>query len=202
MPAFSPDGGRRSRERLAQTRACCGHAVNSEWIHVRLAFVESLDGFKDFRPGKFTRDDEIIVNHCDLDPLFLQVPSEHVTLCFGESPVSVRILQNSSSSRKIRVSMEISRSELLIPVCICERPESNLVQCLSVVHIIGRLNCKSLFALVPCPGCSEVPKSCFLFQKVDGFHGSRPIPHKRCCLIKVGAAAGCGAEANDGSRFS
>jgi hypothetical protein len=75
---------------LAQTRACCPHlaAVNSEWIHVRLTFVESLDGFKDLRPGKFTCDDEIIVNHCGLEPLFIQVRS-----VLASSPVSVRILQ-------------------------------------------------------------------------------------------------------------
>ena len=109
-PAFSPDGGIAKQGegyRFLPKRVLAGHAVDLEWIHVRLAFVESLDGFKDFRPGKFTRDDKIIVNHCDLEPLFIQVRSERVTRCFGEPPVSVRILQNSSSSRKIRVSMEI-----------------------------------------------------------------------------------------------
>ena len=43
----------------------------------------------------------------------------------------------------------VIESELLIPVCICERPWIQSVQCLSAVHIIGRLNCKSLFAGSP-----------------------------------------------------
>jgi hypothetical protein len=107
---------------LAQTRAYCPllAAVNSEWIHVRLAFVESLDGFKNLRPGKFTRDDKIIVNHCGLEPLFIQVRSECVTLCFGEltrvCAYPPKFVLKSQDSR-IHGNIE---SELLIPVCICE----------------------------------------------------------------------------------
>jgi hypothetical protein len=58
---------------LPKRVACCPllSAISSEWIHVRLVFVESLDGFKDLRLGKFTRDDEIIVNHCGPEPLFI-----------------------------------------------------------------------------------------------------------------------------------
>ena len=56
----------------------------SEWIHVCLALVEALDGFKDLRPGKFTRDGEIIVNNCGLETLLIQVRSECITLCIGE----------------------------------------------------------------------------------------------------------------------
>jgi hypothetical protein len=119
---------------LAQTRACCPllAAVNSEWIHVRLAFVESMDGFKDLRPGKFTRDDEIIVNHCGLEPLFIQVRSECVTLCSGElTRVCAYPPKFVLKSQDPRFHGDIE-SELLIPVCICERPGSNLVQCLSL----------------------------------------------------------------------
>jgi hypothetical protein len=47
--------------------------------------------------------------------------------------VSVRILQKSSSSRKIRFSMEGDSH-----VFICTKTWTNLVQCLSVVHIIAR----------------------------------------------------------------
>src|SRR5262245_25376350 len=58
----------------------------------------------------------------------------------GSSPVSVRILQNSSSSRKIRFSNGDIESKLVIVMsAICEKTLTNLVQCLSVVHIIGRL---------------------------------------------------------------
>src|SRR4029077_4992615 len=49
------------------------------------------------------------------------------------SPVSVRILQKSSSSRKIRFSMEGGSH-----VYICTKTWTNFVQCLFVVHIIGR----------------------------------------------------------------
>src|SRR6266481_1732417 len=48
----------------------------------------------------------------------------------ASSPVSVRILQKSSSSRKMRFSMEDDSH--------VQRPGQNFVQCLSVVHIIGR----------------------------------------------------------------
>src|SRR5580693_4785626 len=48
----------------------------SEWIHVRLALVEALDGFKDLFPGQFTCDGEIIVNYCSLETLLIQVRSE------------------------------------------------------------------------------------------------------------------------------
>jgi hypothetical protein len=107
-------------------------AVNSEWIYVRLAFVESLDGFKDLRPGKFTRDDEIIVNHYGLEPLFIQVRSECVTLCFGElTRVCAYPPKFVLKSQDPRFHGDIE-SELLIPVCICERPGSNFVQCLSL----------------------------------------------------------------------
>src|SRR5258705_11164857 len=99
-------------------------AVNSEWIHVRLAFVESLDGFKDLRPGKFTRDDEIIVNHCGLETLFIQVRSECGTLCFDElTRVCAYPPKFVLKSQDSRIHGDIE-SELLIPVCICERPGS------------------------------------------------------------------------------
>ena len=137
--------------------------VNSEWIHVRLAFVESLDGFKGFCPGKFTSDDEIIVNHCGLEPLFIQVRSERVTL--------------SSSNRKIprfHGFLSVSVKDVN-PIC----PVS-----LSALHIIGRLNCKSLFAgsllwsstcsIGPTSGCSEelfsVPKSGRVFTPQGRSH--------------------------------
>jgi hypothetical protein len=119
---------------LAQTRACRPllSAVNSECKHVRLTFVESLDEFKDLRPGEFTRDDEIIVNHCALEPLFIQVRSECVTLCSGEltrvCAYPPKFVLKSQDSR----FHGDSESALLIPVCICERPGSNLVQCLSL----------------------------------------------------------------------
>ena len=111
---------------LAQARACCPFlgAINSEWIHVRLAFVESLDGFKDLRPGKFACDDEIIVNHCGLEPLFIQVRSECVTLCSGElTRVCAYSPKFVLKSQDPRFHGDIE-SELLIPVCICERTGS------------------------------------------------------------------------------
>ena len=43
-----------------------GGSPSSEWIHLRLALVETLDGFNDLLAGLFTRDGEIIVNHCGL----------------------------------------------------------------------------------------------------------------------------------------
>src|SRR5271166_3503708 len=122
---------------LGQTHACCPllAAVNSEWIHVRLAFVESLDGFKDLRPGKFTRDDEIIVNHCGLETLFIQVRSECGTLCFDElTRVCAYPPKFVLKSQDPRFHEDIE-PELLIPVCICEIPGSNLVQCLSLWRI-------------------------------------------------------------------
>ena len=51
----------------------------------------------------------------------------------ASSPVSVRILRKSSSSRKIRFSVEGDSH-----VCICTKTWTNFVRCLSAVHIIGR----------------------------------------------------------------
>ena len=113
----------RSRGRvpfLAQTRACWPRG-KFRMDTRRLAFVESLNGFKDFRPGKFTRDDEIIVNHCGLERLFIQVRSECVTLCSGEltrvCSYPPKFVLKSQDPRFHGVFIE---SELLIPVCICE----------------------------------------------------------------------------------
>ena len=90
-------------------------------------------------PGSFTLDGEIVVDHCGLEALLIQIRPECVTLCIGELTRVCGVLQNSSSSRKIRFSMEIlSRSWRCLMSVSVKRTWTNLVQCLSVAHIIGR----------------------------------------------------------------
>ena len=61
-------------------------APHSEWIYIRLTFVEAFDGFNDLLPGEFARDSEIIVNDCRLETLLIQVRSECIAFFIGELP--------------------------------------------------------------------------------------------------------------------
>jgi hypothetical protein len=50
---------------------------------MRLVLVEAFDGFNGFLPSSLPAM-AIIVNHCGLESLLIQVRSECATLCIGE----------------------------------------------------------------------------------------------------------------------
>jgi len=78
--------------------------------------------------------------HCGLETLLIQARSECVTLCIGElTRVCAYPPKFVLKSQDPLFHGDIESELLIVMSVICEKTLTNLVQCLSVVHIIGRL---------------------------------------------------------------